>query len=593
MSTSAQLDPGRYYLDAAYLYADNVRSGKQIAGTYVRLAVDRYYRDLQFAGERGYVFDENAAAEVFRFVYKYCKHYMGEWAGKPIEFSPWQCFGIANVFGWVHRDTGFRRFRNVYEEVARKNGKTTKLAAVGAYLAAGDNEPGSKVYCAATKRDQAREIFDSIGMMAKQDPVLSRAMLPQRNSIICNTKNSPSSRVELLSADYDTMDGFNVHAALVDELHAHKDSGVWDVLESARGARRQPLMWGITTAGKDHNGFCYEMRAYAIKILEQSIAPAECDTTFAIIYTLDEPKEDDDPGDDWTDPAVWQKANPNLGVSVSYDDLLQQCQKAKEMPTAAVEFKTKRMNVWVYGVTAWMNMERFNQARNLELNERQYWDDEGVSDMDGAVCHGAIDLASVEDLTALTLDFKRPDGVHRFISRGYLPELAFEKRRKMGGHIKALYQKFVDRGELIITPGEVCDYEFIKKDIHQAASRFDLKEVAFDRWNSSQLVTDLIEDEIPMVSMGQGTGSISSPMKEMLRLTLAKQIEHNNELLTFAMSNVVAVVNAAGDIKYDKSKVSEKIDPAAAAIMALGRAMNVEDDRSEAIDDFLNEPIHL
>jgi phage terminase large subunit-like protein len=581
-----EVEPGEFFLYQAYQYADDVRSGKILACHYVKCAVNRWYDDLAYAHDRGYIFNENAAAKVFNFVYQYCKHYQGEWAGKPVELSPWQCFAIANIFGWVRISDGRRRFSNVYEEVARKNGKTTKLGAIGAYLATGDNEPGAKVYCAATKREQARELFDAIGNMSKKDKTLNQAMNVLQNKIVCETRNSPNSQVVLLSKDYNSMDGFNVHAGLVDEVHAHPDDGIWSVLESGRGARRQPIMWGITTAGKNHNSFCYELRSYGVKILEGSIPVEECDTTFVMIFTLDE-------GDDWTDPDVWVKANPNLGISVSLQDMIQQAQKAKEMPSARIEFQTKRLNMWVYGETAWMNMEKWNACKTEQLDEKVYWQEGGETDLDGEECCGGIDLASVEDLSALSFDFKLPNGKHRFLSRGYIPELAFEKRMKKGGHIRALYIKFRDQGSLIVTPGDTCDYDFIKKDVLQFCQRFNVKEIAYDRWNSSQLVNDLVEEEIVMVAMGQGTGSINAPMKEMLRLALSEQIEHNNDLLTFAMSNVVSVSNAQDDIKFDKSKVSEKIDPAASTIMALSRSMIFENDGSAALDEFLKEPLSL
>jgi phage terminase large subunit-like protein len=579
------LDAGRVNLDKAYQYAADVDSEKIISCKYVKLSVKRWFSDLENGNERGFYFSEETAADFFRFSDNYCRHYQGEHAGKIIIFEPWQAFILANIFGWLRSEDGSRRFRTIYEEVARKNGKTTKLATVGTYLAAGDYEPGAKVYCAATKREQAREIFDTIGKMVKQDQVLRRAMKPLRNIIHSETKNSPNSSINLLSADYDSMDGLNVHAALVDEIHAHKDSGVWDVLESARGARNQPIMWGITTAGKNHNSFCYEMRGYAIKVLEGSVPAVECDHFFAIIFTIDEK-------DDWLDEKIWIKANPNLGVSVSISDIREQCQKAKEMPTARIEFMTKRLNVWVYGEATWMNMEKWNACTDLEFDERKCWDKEQYCELDGADCYGGLDLASVEDLCAFSLDFKI-DGKHIIICKAYLPELGFQKRIDRGGNLKGLYQKFVDEGCLIITPGEVCDYSYIKQDIIQACERFNVKEIGFDRFNSSQLVSELLAEEVPMVAMGQGIGSINAPMKEMLKIVLSGEVRHNNSLLTFAMSNVVANVNAAGDIKFDKSKVSEKIDPAVAAIMALGRSTVYEEDNTEAIDDFLMNPVKI
>lgn len=576
------MSDARKYLDASYKYADDIVSGQIPACRFVKLAVDRWFMDLETGHERGLVFDENAASKIFTFISKYCRHYQGEMSGQIIELEPWQCFNIANIFGWLKED-GTRRFRVVYEEVARKNGKTTKLATVGTYLVAGDSEPGAKVYCAATKRDQAREMFDSISQIAKKDSVLQTVMDPQRNVINCETKNSPASRVQLLSAQYNTLDGLNVHGALVDELHAHKDSGVWDVLESAKGARRQPLIWGITTAGKDHNSFCYELRGYAVKVLEGT---AVNDSFYSIIYTLDD-------GDDWTDPSVWIKSNPNLGVSVSISDLEEQCRKAQEIPSARIEFQTKKLNVWVYGDSTWMNMARWNSCSLDSFNELACWQDGVDSELDGLDAYGGLDLASVEDLAALSFCFKLENGKTRFISRGYIPELAFQKRIDSGGHLKVLYTQFKESGLLVVTPGEVADYDFIKADILDACERFNVHEIGFDRWNSSQLVSDLLAENVPMVKMGQGFGSINAPMKELLRLTLSSEIEHNNPLLSFAVSNVVAVSNESGDIKYAKNKVSEKIDPAVASIMALGRCIDNEGDdydEDEALNSYLSDP---
>lgn len=235
-----------------------------------------------------------------------------------------------------------------------------------------------------------------------------------------------------------------------------------------------------------------------------------------------------------------------------------QCRKAQEMPTAKIEFQTKRLNIWVYGESTWMNMERWNKCRDESLDDVACWTEGEESEFDGMACHGGLDLASVEDLTALTLDFRDSNGKHTFISRAYLPEAAFQSRIDKGGQLQQVYQRLKDHGCLVITPGDACDYSYIKRDILAACQRFDVKEIAFDRFNSSQLVSDLIEEGVPMVQVGQGTGSISAPMKELLRLVLTDSVRHNNPALSFAMSNVVAVTNAAGDIKFDKSKVSEK-----------------------------------
>lgn len=556
--------PARLCIDRAYQYAVDVSEGRIDVCRYTRLAVDRFFRDLVASQTSvfDFVFSEDAAGKFFSFSYKYCRHYQGKWSGQIIDFEPWQCFGLANIFGWVHKDTGYRRFRSVYEEIPRKNGKTTKLGAVGCYMLAGDGEFGAKVYSAATKADQAREVFETIKKMVQKDARLSSVISPQGSKIIYPRKDS---EVKLLSAQYNTMDGFNVHAALVDELHAHRDSGMWDVLESGRGSRTQPLSWGITTAGKNPNSFCYEQRGYAIKILEQT---AVDDSFFALIYTIDEE-------DDWKDPAIWEKANPNYGVSVSPEDLENQSRKAQEVASAKNEFLTKRLNVWVYGETVWMNMERWNQCAVASFDETACWDEDRASELDGRDCFGGLDLACVEDLCALALNFEMPDGKLKIICRGYLPEYAFKSRLEKGGMIAHVYKNFYEAGYLVLTPGDVTDYDFIERDIVAACARYNVVEIGFDRFNSSQLVNNLTEQGVPMVAVGMGTASMNAPMKELLRLTLSENIEHNNSLLSFAVSNVVTEENSAGDIRPAKNKVAEKIDPAVAVLLGLARYMAV------------------
>lgn len=564
-----EADIGRVSLDAAYLYAANVRAGEIPACKWTRLAVDRWFADLENGHERGLRFDENAAARVFRF-FNYCRHYQGEWAGHPIRLEPWQCFIVANVYGW-QLDNGTRRFRMVYEEIPRKNGKTTKLGGIGLYGLHGDGEPGPKVYSAATKRDQAKELFESSKAMVLQSPELKKL-----TKVFQGHLSSPRhfGRFEPLSADAKSMDGLNVHYGLVDELHAHPTPQVWDVIKSARGARRQPLQWAITTAGFNRNGICYELRDYACKVLEGVV---EDDAFFTIIYTIDD-------GDQFDDPVAWQKANPNFGVSVSPKDLEDQCRMAMAMPTELTEFLTKRLNVWTYGESKWMNMEAWKECQ-VEFDALAPWGEDDC-ELDGETCFGGLDLASVEDLTALYLVFAMPGGRKRVIGRAYLPQEKLEQRLAKGNNF---FEQWRTSGFLTVTPGAVTDYEYIKEDIRRACSRFHVQEIAYDRFNSSQLVNDLMEEEVPMVAMGQGFASMNAPMKELQRIVLTRQLEHNDPLLTWAVSNLVADQNPAGDIKPNKSKVSEKIDPAVAVIMALGRQMVQEPDGS--LDDFLSNPI--
>lgn len=562
----SNIDIGRLWLDRAYQYAEDVRTGKEVVCEYVKLAVERWYSDLATGPSRGLYFSENHAARYFRFVHRYCRHYKGKKAGERIDFEPWQCFADANLFGWIRED-GFRRFRSAYEEVARKNGKSTRIAAAGLFYLLGDGEGGPEVYSAATKKEQAREIFDCSRAMVRSNSQLSALCDAQEHKILRGDgKYLP------LSRDSKSMDGFNVHAALVDELHAHPNSAVWDVLRSAIGARDQPIIRAITTAGFDKNSFCYKRRQYAIQVLEKSVVD---DTHFALIFTVDDPEK-------WDDPVEWKKANPNLGISVDIPDMQAQCDEAKHLPSSKTEFLTKKLNIWVYGSRAWMPMLDWHKCL-VEFDSLQYWlaPEDTKTDLDGAECFGGLDLSSVEDICSFSLCF--PDGKRRrIIQRGYLPEAAMIRRLESGD--KTL-ETFKNSGHLVVLPGAVIDYDWIKKDVLNCCERFNVKGIAFDRWNSSQLVNDLMSEGVLMVKFGQGFGSMSAPTKELLRLVLTKNIEYNDPLLTWAMSNVVVDKNAADDIKPDKSKVSEKIDPAVSTIMAIGLAMGVDEEDDQSFVD--------
>lgn len=574
MSRSAN-DIARASLDAAYQYAEDIADEKIPACRYVKLAVKRWFDDHEQGVKRGIYFDENAAARVFKF-FEHCRHYQGEWAGTPIRLSPWQCFVVANVFGWLRED-GTRRFRTVYEEIPRKNGKTTKLGGIGLYGLLGDNEPGAKIYSAATKRDQAKELFVSSKAMVMQSPALSSKVKTFENEI--KDKRTGLAEYLPLSADAKSMDGLNVHYGLVDELHAHKNSQVWDVIKSALGARSQPLVWAITTAGFNHDGVCYQTRDYAIKVLEGAV---ENDSFFAIIYTID---QEDLEQERFYDEEVWQKANPNYGVSVKPEYLADQARMAKDMPSEAVNFLTKHLNVWVYGESRWMNMEKWN-ACATDFDEAQEWAGEG--ELAGMECDGGLDLACIEDMNALSFSFTMHDGSKRILTRAWLPQETMEAKLKKRDY--GFLEDWRRKGILIVTPGAVADYSFIRHDIEQACRTFRVRQIAFDRYNASQLVTELMASGIEMVGFGQGFASMSPAMKEVLRLVVAGRLQHNNPLLTWAMSNVVADINPAGDIKPNKGKVSEKIDPAVSAIMAIGigattdKSSGYVDDISDLID---------
>jgi phage terminase large subunit-like protein len=387
-------------LELAAQYGRDVMNGKVIVGNLTRLAVERHYRDLEEGPNRGLFFCEESARRIL-LMFQFLKHSKGEWSGKPIILEPAQAWVLACVFGWKHEDTGKRRFRTVYEELARKNGKTTKLAGVGAYGLTKDNEGGPEIYAAATKREQARILFDETSRMIKQSIPLRKRLDVQQHRIL-NAKNF--GKFEPLSADGNTMDGLNPHFALVDELHAHKTPEVWDVLKSALGARSQALIWAITTAGFNKNGICYEVRDYAIKVLQGLV---DDDAFFAIIFTIDE-------GDDWQDETVWIKSNPNLGVSVKLNYLQEQAKQASMMPTAKVNFLTKHLNVWVSGDSLWCNVEKW-----LECQSSYTLDD---IKQDAVEVYLGLDLSTVSDIAGWSGVALLNDG--RWVTFGmyYLPE---------------------------------------------------------------------------------------------------------------------------------------------------------------------------
>ena len=552
-------EAARLGLEKARQYADDVLSGEIVTGRLTRLAVERMQRDHETGHERGWVFDEEKAGRALA-MFSYLRHSKGQqFVGKPVELELWQCWIIANVYGWVNAETGLRRFGTVYEEVARKNGKTTKLAGIGLKGLMKDDQGAPEVYSAATKKDQAKLLFKEASRMIAKSSSLRRRLKVGNNKI-----EYPKNNGEFipLSADETTLDGLNPSTALVDELHAHKTSGVWDVIISGLGARLEALIWAITTAGFNQNGICYELREYAVKVLEGSV---EDDTFFAIIFTLD---EDDDPFDE----NNWPKANPNLGVSVSIDYLRQQAKKARSIPSAFTNFLTKNLNIWLSAASLWCNMDAW-KARGIDYRFEDFktW----VMENDARV-YGGLDLASVSDLASFGLIAVTADGRWRVYGFHYLPE---DKAKDQENKNRHLYGAWERDGWLTLTPGNVCDYNFIKADITRACEDLGVEQINFDRWNSSQLVNDLLEEGAPMAEFGQGYVSMNAPMKELERHYLSPDLlEHPNDpVLTWAMSNLVARQDPAGNVKPDKDKSSEKIDPAVAIIMAAGAAMGGEE----------------
>jgi len=540
-------------LHPAEQYALDVIEGRITACRWVRLACERYFHDLEHGHERGLYFDREAAERKIRFT-SLLKHSKGEWANSFIQLEPWQQFIDWNVFGWMRAD-GTRRFRTQYEEVARKNGKSTRGATTGLFLAFADGEQGAEVYSAATKRDQARIVHTEAIRMVKKNSGLKKHIRIYKDNL---HMEATSSKYEPLGADSDTLDGLNVHGAIVDELHAHKTRETLDLLETATGSRRSPLIVIITTAGMDRQSICYEKHDYTCKVLQGwKDGGFEDDSWFGIIYTIDE-------GDDWRDESCWIKANPNLGVSKKWDDMRMKAKRAAQMPAAQTNFLRRELNVWVHGVTKWMNMDAWGKCAGemdaLHLPER----------LKGKKCYAGLDLSSTSDITALVLVFPDEEGSFDVVCRFWLPEDAIEARTQEGTH----YDVWTREEYIDATPGNVIDYDWIFDQLEKDADDFDIDQVAFDRWGAARVVQVLENKGMTMVQFGQGFASMSPPMKELERLILAGKIRHgNNPVLTWMADNLVARMDPAGNIKPDKEKSKEKIDGIVALIMALDLAL--------------------
>ena len=540
--------------ESAKGYARAVVAGKIPAGSYMKLACKRFLDDLKRTGsEWPYKYDATKADRAIRFMEK-MPHTKGKWAAKrqQLVFQPWQHFIECNLFGWVHKRSGLRRFRKAYEEIPRKNGKSLRLAARGLYLFCADGEAGAEIYSGATSEKQAYEVFRPAWQMVQKLAALrARFGIEQAG----NPKNPGPMYVMEDMSKFEPMigkpgDGSSPHAALVDEYHEHDTDHMVDAMETGMGAREQPMLCIITTAGTNLSGPCYETRSDVIRILQGEVKD---ETVFGAIFGIDE-------GDRWDDPASLRKANPNYGVSVFEDFLLAQLEQAKRSASKQSAFRTKHLNDWVGAKLAWMNMLAWQrQKRSFELE-----------DFAGCPCWIGVDLASKLDVAAVVMLFER-DGSYYAIPRFYVPESAVEENER--------YQLLVLAGHLVATPGNMTDYAYIEEQLKElAAQGIDVRDIAFDPAQAAYLMTRLEQEGLPVVEMAQSVRNLSEPMKEVEALILSRRLWHDgNDGMTWMMGNVVARVDAKEHIYPRKEKQESKIDGAVALIMAMGRAMQVQE----------------
>lgn len=570
-------------------YIDGVLSGKIVVCRFVRLAVERHVRDLKASMDGGspYYFDEAAARHAIDFNQFVC-HSKGEWAGKVFDLESWQSFIRWCIFGWKRRSDGTRRFREAYIEIARKNGKTTDGASLGNYCLIGDGESGAEVYAAATKRDQARIMHSEAMRMVKASPSLRKRIKTGRDNL--HIANS-ASKFEPLGADADTMDGLNASMILLDELHAHKTRAMVDVLETATGSRRQPLTVYFTTAGYNRASVCWQIRE---RVRQMLTGTAPDDELFGIIYTLD--KKYDWPElltaeearsgkkgqveDSHEDERNWIKANPNLGISVKLDDVRRQFRKTKVDIGALQAFNRYKMNVWSSQVLRWMPMEAWdNSAGPGPILSGA---------LEGLECCAGLDLSARNDLCALVLVFPfRNEEIFKVLPFFWIPrERMLEKVKRDHVH----YDVWEQRKLITVTDGNVVDYDMVIETLCDCRDRFNLREIAFDRWGMDRIVQELARKDFVVsaekeaqgcriIPFGTGFQSMSEPMKELMNLTLERKLHHGGHpVLRWNADNVVADTNPSEGIKPNKEKSTQRIDGIVAEIMALGRATLADGD---------------
>ncbi|MDU4943827.1 MAG: terminase TerL endonuclease subunit [Mixta calida] len=563
-------------------YAERVVGGEIVACKYVKQACARFLDDLQEGEKRNIFFSESRAQHILNF-YKFVPHVKGDLAGKPIELMDWHIFILINIFGFVvplvNEQTGeqvlsdkgrpvmVRRFRTAYNEVARKNAKSTLSSGIGLYMAGADGEGGAEVYSAATTRDQARIVFnDAVNMIKQSRAALGRLFDYNKLAIF---QERTASKFEPLSSDANNLDGLNIHCAIVDELHAHRTRDVWDVLETATGARSQSLLFAITTAGFNREGICYELRDYAVKVLSGVV---EDDTFFGIIFTLDE-------GDEPFDEKVWQKANPGLGICKRWDDLRRLAKKAQEQVSARNNFFTKHLNIWVSAESAWMDMMKWEDCEPLapvhELKTYPMW--------------VGVDLANKIDICAAVKVWRAPAGHVHADFKFWLPEGRLERCSRQ---MAELYQKWSDSGHLTLTDGDVVDHAVIKEDLLAWIAGENLREIGFDPWGATQFSLSLAEEGVPMVEVAQTVRNLSEAMKETEALAYAGRLHHNNHpVMTWMMSNVTAKVDKNDNIFPNKSTPEAKIDGPVAMFTGLSRLILNGGEEPQDLSGFFDNPI--
>ncbi len=520
------------------------------------------YKPTKFKAKNS-VYDKDSADFAVKFIECLC-HTKGKWAGQKFELIDWQEQIIRDLFG-ILKPNGYRQFNTAYVEIPKKMGKSELAAAIALLLCCGDGEQRAEVYGCAADRNQASIVFDVAADMVQLCPDLEkRVQIYKSNKKLVYLPTN--SFYQVLSAEAYSKHGLNVHGVVFDELHAQPNRKLYDVMTKGSGdARMQPLYFLITTAGNNTESIGYEIHQKAKDILEgRKIDP----TFYPVIYGAEE-------GDDWTDPKVWKKANPSLGITVGIDKVRDACESAKQNPAEENSFRQLRLNQWVKQSVRWMPMDKWDKCAFAA----------DPSQLEGRVCYGGLDLSSTTDITAFVLVFPPEDEDDKYIVLPYfwIPE---ENMHIRVNRDRVPYDLWERQGYLQTTEGNVIHYGFIEKFIEQLGERYNIREIAFDRWGAVQMVQNLEGMGFTVVPFGQGFKDMSPPTKELMKLVLEERIAHGGHpVLRWMMDNIFIRTDPAGNIKADKEKSTEKIDGAVATIMALDRAIRCGNDAGGSVYD--------
>lgn len=467
--------------------------------------------------------------------------------GRPFELEPWQQAIVGNLFGWQRPD-GRRRYEEVFIYVARKNGKSELAAGLGLMLELVDQEPSAQVYCAAGDREQARHVFNAAKAMVYQEPELNSRLRVLQNAIWMQSTNST---FKVVSSDARLKHGINAHGVIIDELHVMPNRDLVDALATSTGARRQPVTVYITTADYDRESICNEKYEYASRVRDGVVDDRHF---LPAIYEV--------PLDvDWRSERVWRMANPNLGVSKKWDYIRRQFRLAKEMASFENTFRRLDLNQRTQQDIRWLRLEQWDACKGGAT----------LSELEGRPCWAGLDLSTTTDISAFVMVFPCDDGAVTLLPRFWIPEENANEREKRD---KVPYVAWAKHGFVRLTPQSVIDYDQIRREINEDYKRFDIREIAIDRWNATQLATQLQGDGFEIIAFGQGYKDMNAPTKELEKLVVAGLLGHQgNPVLRWMASHVAVEMDAAGNLKPSKKKSTERIDGIVAAVMGLGRIL--------------------